>query len=309
MSVPGVAMAVCDGHGTLGATAAQAACDYFEAFASRPFTRSRVEHIQEELVDAFAGAHDAVRRAMRVEAEKQGQRTRIDEDGVLLACTEDTKPWSPVRGGTTCTLAVRVESDRWVVAHVGDSPALWLPAAGGGLPRMVCHDHSPDSEEEARQLRQRASRPGLQLLYDSTVLGGQHPLYAPDGSKLAPQQGYYLKNVRREPATLCSTPIETPHVCHLAMLRCLGDFLLHPWGVTHCPSIVDVRGQGRLALFTDGITDVFTDEELAALAGAPAATLQEVARDVLAAATTQAQQVFGSTMDDRTVVLADDTLA
>ena len=90
----------------------------------------------------------------------------------------------------------------------------------------------------------------------------------------------------------------------LAMLRSFGDFPLHPYGLTHAPSIVEVAGAGRLALFSDGVADVFTDGELAALAGAPGA-LADVADQLLATATEQGQQLFGATMDDRTVVLAE----
>ena len=153
-------------------------------------------------------------------------------------------------------------------------------------------------------LRRRAERPGLQLLYDSTVPDGHHPIFSPEGHKMAPQPGHYVKNVKSELATLCSLPAGTPHMMWLAMLRSFGDFPLHPYGLTHAPSIVEAEGAGRLALFSDGITDVFTDEDLAALAGEPG-SLQEVADRLLAEATKKAEDLFGETMDDRTVVLAE----
>ena len=65
--------------------------------------------------------------------------------------------------------------------------------------------------------------------------------------KLPPKPGrYYIKNVKKEPATLCSAPEGSTHMFYLAMLRSLGDFPLHSLGLTHEPSVCR-RGLGRRA--------------------------------------------------------------
>lgn len=300
------AVGICDGHGELGAVAAQAACEYLETFLDLRSTRdalaqNSVSHVMKR---AFEGAHCAVQSAMKAEIESRSISTKVDEDGVVYQQRGEQDTWIPVRGGTTCTLAVRLPG-KWVVAHVGDSPALWIPEEGP--PRMLLHDHSPDSVEEAALLWQRAQRPGMQLLYDvpPRTQGARQAIYSATGEKMAPQPGrYYVKNVKKEPAVLCATPAGTTHMFYLAMLRSLGDFALHPLGLTHEPSIVEVEGNGRLALFSDGITDVFTDEQLATLASAHE-SVDTVAENVMHEATRLARQFFGDTMDDRTLVLAE----
>ena len=153
----------------------------------------------------------------------------------------------------------------------------------------------------------RAQRPGMQLLYDVVRGGdkGRQAIYSEEGVKVPPHQGrYYVKNVKNEPATLCATPEGSTHMFYLAMLRSLGDFALQPYGVTHEPSIVEVEGDGRLALFSDGVTDVFMDEQLATLAGAREA-IESVADNVMREATVIARGLFGNTMDDRSVIIAE----
>ena len=241
---------------------------------------------------------------MKAEIQSRSMFAKVDEDGVVYQKRGEQDSWVPVKGGTTCTLAVRLPG-KWVVAHVGDSPALWIPTEGP--PRMLLHDHSPDSEVEAALLWKRAERPGMQLLYDVSyrAQGARQAIYSATGEKMPPQPGrYYVKNVKNEPAVLCATPEGSTHMFYLAMLRSLGDFPLHPLGLTHEPSIVEVEGAGRLALFSDGITDVFTDEQLATLASARE-SVDAVAEHVMHEATRLARQFFGDTMDDRTLVLAE----
>eukprot|EP00596_Hydrurales_sp_CCMP1899_P003857 CAMPEP_0119051016 /NCGR_PEP_ID=MMETSP1177-20130426/72770_1 /TAXON_ID=2985 /ORGANISM="Ochromonas sp, Strain CCMP1899" /LENGTH=453 /DNA_ID=CAMNT_0007030069 /DNA_START=94 /DNA_END=1455 /DNA_ORIENTATION=- len=112
---------------------------------------------------------------------------------------------------------------------------------------VVTAEHSPESPYEFLRLRdfrpreENPKHPSLNIVYDSPAhekaqcppvfsLGiNDHPIVTNKGS--------YYKNVRKEWASLVSTPSSARFQDALAFTRSLGDLHLHTYGVTHLPEV------------------------------------------------------------------------
>ena len=81
-----------------------------------------------------------------------------------------------------------------------------------------------------------------------------------DGSPIVTNKGSYYKNVRKEWASLVSTPSSARFQDALAFTRSLGDLHLHTYGVTHYPEVqvLDLRNVFQ-ALTTSPIMDQLSE--------------------------------------------------
>mmetsp|Transcript_119503 Transcript_119503/g.234876 ORF Transcript_119503/g.234876 Transcript_119503/m.234876 type:complete len:537 (+) Transcript_119503:244-1854(+) len=112
---------------------------------------------------------------------------------------------------------------------------------------VLTAEHSPECPYEyARLLRFREREgnpllPALVVVYDSSSNDKTRcaPVFERDsaGVPRVTGKGSYYKNVRREWASLVSTPPYAQFQDALAFTRSLGDLHLHTYGVTHLPEV------------------------------------------------------------------------
>jgi hypothetical protein len=126
-----------------------------------------------------------------------------------------------------------------------------VPVSVGTDTLVFTAEHSPESLYEFERLRGFRARegdvnvPSLTIVYDS----GSHdkskcqPVFKKNaaGNFYVANVGSYYKNVRKEWASLVSTPPYAKFQDALAFTRSLGDLHLHTYGVTHLPEIQKVQ--------------------------------------------------------------------
>mmetsp|Transcript_11993 Transcript_11993/g.20024 ORF Transcript_11993/g.20024 Transcript_11993/m.20024 type:complete len:551 (+) Transcript_11993:138-1790(+) len=117
---------------------------------------------------------------------------------------------------------------------------------------VITAEHSPECPSEYERLRAFRSRegdptqPALVVVYDASSHDKSrcNAVFSRDsatGQLLVTNQGSYYKNVRKEWASLVSTPPYARFQDALAFTRSLGDLHLHTYGVTHLPEIQKVN--------------------------------------------------------------------
>eukprot|EP00605_Chrysophyceae_sp_TOSAG23-4_P002207 GSChrysophyteH1.ASY1.ANO1.2437.1 assembled CDS len=226
----------------------------------------------------------------------------------------------------------------FTVGALAASSAARLAASGDTV--VLTADHSPECPNEFKRLRnfrpsEEDSRyPALKVVYDS-----------PSGDKTCcPQvfhldnsqephvsnQGQYYKNVRKEWASLVSTPSRAAHQDALAFTRSLGDLHLHTYGVTHEPEVrcIDLnliwstqtaaasehaaKDIFCIVLATDGVWDNWLYEDVTRFvmdASCVAAVLQapdgaqRVAQSFMQRNAVYAKRNFGSQADNATGIV------
>jgi len=112
---------------------------------------------------------------------------------------------------------------------------------------VITAEHSPESSSEfcrMRAFRARegdATQPSLHVVYDAPAQDKTRcsPVFEFDdaGVPVITNRGKYYKNVRKEWASLVSTPTSALYQDALAFTRSIGDLHLHVYGVTHYPEI------------------------------------------------------------------------
>ena len=115
---------------------------------------------------------------------------------------------------------------------------------------MITAEHSPESVSEYVRLREflpsddDANKPALVVVYDSPTQDKTQcePVFDLDaaGNPTVTNNGKYYKNVRREWASLVSTPKTAIYKDALAFTRSLGDLHLSAYGVTHLPEVYSI---------------------------------------------------------------------
>ena len=120
-------------------------------------------------------------------------------------------------------------------------------------------------------------RPALHVVYDSPSHEKQRcpPCFVEntDGEPMLTNKGRYYKNVRREWASLVSTPVYAKYNDALAFTRSIGDFHLHCYGVSASPEVLvydlnlhqtELNFNNKvmaLLLSSDGVWDNWTYED------------------------------------------------
>jgi serine/threonine protein phosphatase PrpC len=208
-----------DGHGQFGRTAAVEACRYLRTYLELASTLAALRQgPAAALSAAFEGAHlclqDALRRAA---VEQLGGQAAIDQHRCPVWRPAPELPWKCIRGGSTATAAVWLDS-RWVVAQAGDSDVLWLQ---GEEHRVESPDHSPASEAEmARLVRDHAGEDGMptaRLVYD--IKAGRQPLWADATHRAPPPPGHFYK-VRCSQLSLAALlALTRPRMCVTTLAR------------------------------------------------------------------------------------------
>jgi len=314
-------LGVLDGHGReVGKIAAMAAkkvlIDYFtvhyEKLKSNPI---------EVLVEAHKIAHEYIKETFVTEIQAQGYEVMITNNGYLVKRKTPNHPWSCVHGGAACSIVAIVDYNMYV-ANVGDSSGILCsstPILSNNIHNYICDsaippsdhsvdsinnsftntlvitaEHSPESITEFYRLRSFKHRdndpmnPALYVVYDATSHDKTKcfPVFEVvdnTGAAVVTNRGKYYKNVRKEWASLVSTPNTADFPDALAFTRSLGDFHLQTYGVTYLPEVyhIDLKKvldnldlsmksvpSGKCApclsivLATDGIWDNWTYEDV-----------------------------------------------
>lgn len=130
--------------------------------------------------------------------------------------------------------------------HNGLSTASTMNHAASHDTLVITAEHSPESPSEFCRLRAFRSKPGdamqpaLAVVYDSPSVDKTKcaPVFSIDeaGVPTVLNKGKYYKNVRKEWASLVSTPTTARFQDALAFTRSLGDLHLHTFGKLDLPA-------------------------------------------------------------------------
>jgi len=133
-----------------------------------------------------------------------------------------------------------VEANTYLAANTATSNTL-----------VITTEHSPESPAEFYRLRDFKQRdgdpqqPALLVVYDSPSVDKIHcqPVFelSADGIPRVTNKGKYYKNVRKEWASLVSTPHNARFQDALAFTRSLGDFHLSTFGVSNLPEVQKIE--------------------------------------------------------------------
>lgn len=298
---PVLILGVLDGHGKeLGKDAANASKEFFMNYFAEHYGTMKTAPY-ECLKNAFIGAHERIKHAFQTKLEKNGFTVK-EEENILVKKKYNWAPFSCVHGGSTCSIIAIVGHDLYtanvgdstallcslfpnlsssMIHSIGDA------AKGGSISQplttsistsipenfvVVTADHSPENKEEFLRLREfRArefdpSQPELHVVYDDLKREKTRcePVFKQesDGTFTITEKGTYHKNVRKEFASLVSTPLHSRFADSLAFTRTLGDLNLQPYGVTFLPEIqhidlrpIQVNNKLCIVLASDGVWD------------------------------------------------------
>lgn len=216
------------------------------------------------------------------------------EDGLIKPLTDLTL--EKIGGGTTGTVVFVSDTGTVHTFNVGDSDA-WL-VTGENAVRLNAN-HSPDSESEYDRVH--AIAPETEFTYHYQVACG-FPRRK-DGSHVFPKredfEGYYIKNVSGDWATLMSVGLYS-----LAMTRSFGDEPLRHGGLSAEPSysvhqvtdtsIVQLASDG----FWDNIQNVKIASETVAIVQKHGYDVEKLNRDWFEQTCVKARTNFGSSRDN-----------
>lgn len=190
----------------------------------------------------------------------QKQMVRFEADAAMIPIVGSSAP-SNLEHGSAVTLPGGSLVRDSAVMDANQSPST------GSKVLVLSAEHSPESPYEFDRLRRYRPRdgddsnPALFVVYDSPSHDKSHcqPVFDPSqGPLLQPsQRGSYYKNVRKEWASLVSTPLSAKFQDALAFTRSLGDLHLHTYGVTNLPEVHKVE----LAPVFQALTH-YTDQEV-----------------------------------------------
>jgi serine/threonine protein phosphatase PrpC len=242
----GTIVSVCDGHGTYGEDAAEAALEYFST-AEYDYDEEYTPH------DLFEGADNYVRA--RVERLLQEKQVLTRKNGGAIYDMAGT----PIRGGTTASVVHIARNCSMVAAHVGDSEIRYYDGDGSADGVGLCEDHSPNNLEEF--VRIRTSHPTSQFLFSSPHGLTTRPVFVPSEGAWAmnPAGGCQYSDVRHSWASYFVAAGAASRE-QLAMTRALGNFHLKRHGLIATPHVVGVNAPAAgvtraLVVASDGLWD------------------------------------------------------
>ena len=328
------------------------------------------------LVRAFKESHEYIKETFRSKLEEDGFIVSEDPEGYLLKRLPWHHVDSCVHGGATCSLIVFVGTLMYTVNvgdsaallstmfpvlkqrmlnHIGDAalpndaPPPHRVQEGvdeADVKLVLTCEHSPESISEYMRMmafRHREgdeTQPALSFVYDSPTQDKSQcpPIFFRDVNDIlaVTGKGKYVKNVRREWASIVSTPASARFQDGLAFTRSLADFHLQTYGVTYLPEVqvIDLQdvftsldgitiepGQHPMSkkmfcvvLATDGLWDNWTFEDLQKFVmdtnrfnqvfQPEGGGIEEVAEQLMAENIRRARVNFGINSDNATFTIA-----
>ncbi|ETV96255.1 hypothetical protein H310_10435 [Aphanomyces invadans] len=228
-----------------------------------------------------------------------------------------------------------------------DAPPVALPAElpESSHVLQLSGDHSPECMTEfertamARSVpTKNGAIPELLFVYDGLVESSNQrvsvrdkhaalektPVYTHRSGKLVKVgEGCYFKNVRQEWASLCCTPSRAKFHESLAFTRSLGDYYIHSYGLTHEPDVIQVDVKQLMAqegwnqvivvVGSDGVWDAWEYAQFSSVLWKAMddhkGVLKQVADDVMRQNKAVSAQVFGTAVDNMTLVVCSLTVA
>ena len=214
--------------------ATQTVCGFFQ---SQDVSSKTHDEIVELLSVICSKSHNACKEGVKAFLESHGREVFETSAGVLLS-REALRPWFVVKGGTTCTIVIRV-GYKFYTATVGDSTAKGVtqipllhksqlqfcidvadpervlepmpePLSDDGLTTHIELSFSPGVTDPDEYCRVLLFEPRVEFRYDSSARSKQNcPLVFTtglDGELVDTKKIAYYKNVNKEPAALVTTP-------------------------------------------------------------------------------------------------------
>ena len=261
-------LAVLDGHGRdVGKLAAESGKNYLLQYFDQNYKLISSNPV-EVISNAMKLCHLHIKEKFRTELSSQGWEVLEAVEGYLIKRKNPTQSWMCVHGGTSCSI-IAVIDDKLYTANVGDSSALLCtsdkllnssniihlgdldqfsdsnfdPCIDEDLLKdtlLITSEHSPESYREFNRMRNFRSNesdkrfPALHVVYDSP---GVEKIKCPpvfiissDDKVSITNKGTYYKNVRKEWASLVTTPSSARFQDALAFTRSLGDLHLQTYG-------------------------------------------------------------------------------
>lgn len=262
---------VFDGHGReLGELAAVTANEFFQTELRKlDVIEDLRENPKKTFCKLFEIAHEKIKEVFKQTVEEDDEWNIYESnEGYLVKQSRHPIQTANgfyqqfeinVHGGTTATLAVILNSERLLIANVGDSTALFggVNSKGKVLYQELSAEHSPESLSEYERVKAKCHKGKnlmendmltMRFIYDiiekSNVPAPKYccpQIFSVDHSngvcRKTSLMGTYYKNVRSEWASLVTTPPTAKFQDALAFTRSLGDFHLHVYGVIHEPEV------------------------------------------------------------------------
>jgi len=240
-----VVAAVFDGHGSRRGEQFSQLCSRVLAdnVSSTDFKARFDAHPEQTGRDIFSAISEACFEANKQELDTRGLAYSI-EDGYIRS-----EHLNVLSGGSTGTILFVNDAGCIYSFHVGDSDAWFV---SGQNAHALCVNHSPSSESEYERVH--ASWPDTKFEYHYQIAcnRARHP----GGSHVFPKRedfdGYYVKNVNGDMATIMSVGTS-----HLAMTRSFGDEPLRCGGLSAEPDYkcVQADASGIIRVASDGFWD------------------------------------------------------
>jgi len=279
-----IVLAVLDGHGSdLGAFASQQGRLAMIAWLDEHFTEI-LENPAVALRNLFASTQERMFAMYQNILQRGGYEVEVQNGYLVKRKGGPESPWLCVHGGSSCSVVVFANGGRKMyTANVGDSSGIMAVNGKMLSMRMlkplyeenepeemkftdaqlnsnpsstieITWDHSPECPREFRRMRMKKpdeatpTKPHLMIVYDSPSRKKfQCPnVFNVDGNGVptVTNNGKYYKNVRREWASLITTPPSARFHDALAFTRSLGDFHLQSCGITCNPDVFEFDIEG-----------------------------------------------------------------
>ena len=279
---------ILDGHGQNGEFVAEIAKRFLEKYFSENLLLL-LENSSECLNIAYALTNDEIRNALKEKSIKENKNVQ-EVDGYLTSGYNSYSN-SLISGGTTCTIAVIIDNIHMYVSNVGDSDAILFTTSNISSKvisdvndainfqneivsniHTITGDHSPLNKEEFIRATKNC-KDSLIFRYDKLHSKNYSNIYeknVDDDDYYITDKVNYVKNVRKEPATVVSSPEGSPFESSLSMTRSLGDFYLQKYGVSFIPTIKYVNLSDifekspifSLLIASDGVWDNWSYETI-----------------------------------------------
>lgn len=280
---------ILDGHGQNGEFVAEIAKIFLEKYFSEKLLLL-LENSSECLNIAYALTNNEIRNALQEKSIKEYKNVQ-EVDGYLTSGYNSYSN-SLISGGTTCTIAVIIDNIHMYVSNVGDSDAILFTTSNISSKvisdvkddainfqnenvsniHIITGNHSAENINEFIRVTKNFREPVI-FKYDKLPSQDYSDIYeknVDDDNYHITGKYNYVKNIRKEHATVVSSPEGSPYVTSLAMTRSLGNFYLQKYGVSPIPTIKYVNVSDifkespifSLLIASDGVWDNWSYETI-----------------------------------------------